>query len=77
LNIISNTFSKWQLFALLLIDVQNDFWEPQLQEAFPKFPNNIYRLLNFCRQEGLEMISDCCADYPESHALTLKRYLNY
>ncbi len=23
------------------------------------------------------MISDCCADYPESHAITLKRYLNY
>lgn len=174
---ISNAFSKWQPFALLLIDVQNDFWEPQLQEAFPEFPNNISRLLNFCRQEGLEvihlreifephgsnwlpryrlreravcirgtsgaevldcarelpgekvfekytldgcqntqlidylqttgkrflltaglatsvcvlftaastaqlgfltvMISDCCADYPESHAITLKRYLNY
>jgi nicotinamidase-related amidase len=48
---ISNAFSKWQPFALLLIDVQNDFWEPQLQEAFPEFPNNISRLLNFCRQE--------------------------
>ncbi|VXD23608.1 Isochorismatase family protein [Planktothrix serta PCC 8927] len=172
-----NFSHKWQPFALLLIDVQNDFWAPQIQEAFPEFPNNISRLLNFCRQEELEvihlrevfepdgsnwlpryrlreraicirgtsgaegldcarelpgekvfekytldgcqntqlidylqtrgkrflltaglatsvcvlftaastaqlgfltaMISDCCADYPESHALTLKRYLNY
>ncbi|MBE9144770.1 cysteine hydrolase family protein [Planktothrix mougeotii] len=172
-----NFSDKWQPFALLLIDVQNDFWEPQLQAAFPEFPNKIRRLLNFCRQEELEvihlrevfeadssnwlpryrlrkraicirgtsgaevldcareipgekvfekytldgcqntqlidylqtrgkrflltaglatsvcvlftaastaqlgfltvMISDCCADYPESHGITLKRYLNY
>lgn len=46
----------WQEFALLLIDVQHDFWEPPLQEAFPVFPNNIRRLLSFCRQEGIEVI---------------------
>ena len=53
---ISDSSKKWQEFALLLIDVQNDFWEPPLQEAFPEFPNNIRRLLRLCRQEGIEII---------------------
>lgn len=52
----SNLSKQWQEFALLLIDVQNDFWEPPLQEAFPEFPNNIRRLLSFCRETGIEVI---------------------
>jgi nicotinamidase-related amidase len=46
----------WRQFALLLIDVQEDFWSPELEHAFPAFRENILRLLNFCRQEGLEII---------------------
>ncbi|MEQ8973505.1 MAG: cysteine hydrolase [Coleofasciculus sp. C1-SOL-03] len=46
----------WQQFALLLIDVQQDFWNPELEQAFPDFQSNIARLLHFCRQEGLEVV---------------------
>lgn len=46
----------WQQFALLLIDVQHDFWNPELEQAFPAFPEHISRLLNLCRQEGIEII---------------------
>lgn len=46
----------WQQFALLLIDVQEDFWNQELEQAFPEFRNNISRLLSFCRQEGVEVV---------------------
>ncbi|EDX76674.1 isochorismatase family protein [Coleofasciculus chthonoplastes PCC 7420] len=46
----------WQQFALLLIDVQQDFWNLELEQAFPDFQSNIARLLRFCRQEGLEVV---------------------
>ena len=47
---------NWQQFALLLIDVQQDFWNPELEQAFPDFQSNIARLLRFCRQEKLEVV---------------------
>ncbi|MEQ9548866.1 MAG: isochorismatase family cysteine hydrolase [Coleofasciculus sp. G3-WIS-01] len=47
---------NWQQFALLLIDVQQDFWNPELEQGFPDFQSNIARLLCFCRQEGLEVV---------------------
>jgi nicotinamidase-related amidase len=47
---------NWQQFTLLLIDVQEDFWTEELEQAFPAFPHNISRLLHFCRQEGIEVI---------------------
>lgn len=47
---------NWQQFALILIDVQEDFWNQELELAFPKFQDNISRLLGFCRQEGIEII---------------------
>jgi nicotinamidase-related amidase len=46
----------WQQFALLLIDVQENFWTEELEQAFPAFPQNISILLRFCRQEGIEVI---------------------
>lgn len=46
----------WQQFALLLIDVQEDFWNQELEQAFPEFRDNISRLLGFCRQEGVEVV---------------------
>jgi nicotinamidase-related amidase len=47
---------KWDEYALLLIDVQNDFWDREVQESFPGFPEKIRELLGFCRSEGLEVI---------------------
>jgi nicotinamidase-related amidase len=47
---------KWQSFALLLVDVQQDFWNEQLQTDFPHFQQNTVELLEFCRQVGIEVI---------------------
>jgi len=46
----------WGQFALLLIDVQRDFWSEGLQQNFPAFPANVARLLALCRGEGLEVV---------------------
>ena len=48
--------SKWDQFALLLIDVQNDFWSEQSEKNFPHFRENVQSLLECCRQEGIEVI---------------------
>lgn len=45
----------WGPFALLLIDVQTDFWD-EVGTYFPDFPDNVRRLLDFCRAEGVEVI---------------------
>lgn len=47
---------NWQSFALLLVDVQQDFWNEQLQTDFPQFQHNTVELLGFCRQVGIEVI---------------------
>lgn len=47
---------KWGQFALLVIDVQNYFWNDDLAVDFPDFPRNISALLSFCRSEGIDVI---------------------
>ena len=51
-----STKRNWEQFALLLIDVQRDFWSEQLAPSFPDFPANIDHLLALCRSEGLEIV---------------------
>ncbi len=47
----------WKDFALLLVDVQRDFWsDADITQQFPQFPENIARLLQFCRTSGIEVI---------------------
>jgi nicotinamidase-related amidase len=46
----------WQAFALLLIDVQRDFWPDKLAQSFPAFPSRIAQLLALCRKEGIEIV---------------------
>ena len=46
----------WGQFALLLIDVQRDFWPERIAESFPDFPANTARLLTVCRGEGVEIV---------------------
>lgn len=46
----------WSAFALLLIDVQRDFWSEAVAAAFPGFPANVARLLACCRAEGIDVI---------------------
>ena len=51
-----NTKRNWEQFALLLIDVQRDFWSERLAPSFPDFPDSTNRLLSLCRSEGLEVV---------------------
>ena len=46
----------WSPYALLLIDVQEDFWLPDMEEKFPRFKDNVARLLDICRAEGLDIL---------------------
>jgi nicotinamidase-related amidase len=50
------TQRDWRLFALLLIDVQRDFWSEPMARSFPHFPTNIARLLTLCRAEDIEIV---------------------
>lgn len=43
-------------FALLLIDVQKDFWPDKLANLYPDFPANVAHLLSLCRENGMEII---------------------
>ena len=43
-------------FALLLVDVQKDFWTEEMTIAFPEFETNIEKLLGYCRGEGVDVI---------------------
>jgi nicotinamidase-related amidase len=53
---VANIRRDWPAFALLLIDVQQDFWSGQTPEHFPDFPANVKRLLTLCRAEGIEVV---------------------
>lgn len=54
--LMTDTPNKWDQFALLLIDVQRDFWPEGLAQVRPEFPANIAALLTFCRTEGIEVV---------------------
>jgi len=43
-------------FALLLVDVQKDFWPDKLAELYPDFPQNVSNLLSLCRENGIEVV---------------------
>ena len=47
---------NWEPFALLLVDVQRDFWPERAAQLHPDFPANITALLSFCRNAGLEVV---------------------
>jgi nicotinamidase-related amidase len=46
----------WGQFALLLIDVQQDFWTEDIAKSFPSLPSNVARLLEMCRAQGIEIV---------------------
>lgn len=48
--------NSWQPFALLLIDVQRDFFPETVQQAFPQFEENVAALLRFCRRQRIEVV---------------------
>jgi len=48
--------NDWNEFALLLIDIQNDFWCSSFIDDFKNFEDNIKELLVWARRVGLEVI---------------------
>lgn len=53
---MTNNPPHWEQFALVLIDLQHDFWPESIAEHFPQFPSNTKNLLEFCRTEGIGII---------------------
>jgi len=53
---MTNSQRNWEAFALLLIDVQYDFWPVEIAEHFPTFPARVASLLTLCRAEGIDVI---------------------
>ena len=53
---MTTTRRDWSQFALLLIDVQRDFWTEQVAKRFTHFPENTARLLTFCREEHMDIV---------------------
>ncbi len=53
---MTDTQRNWEAFALLIIDMQYDFWPMEIAEHFPNFPARITSLLKFCRAEGIDVI---------------------
>jgi len=53
---MTNIPRNWEAFALLVIDVQYDFWPMEIAEHFPVFPDRVTSLLTFCRAEGIDVI---------------------
>jgi isochorismate hydrolase len=53
---MTNAQHNWEQFALLLIDVQRDFWSEQAAKVYPDFPANIATLLTLCRNEDIEVV---------------------
>ncbi|MGD9091402.1 MAG: cysteine hydrolase [Anaerolineales bacterium] len=43
-------------FALLLVDIQKDFWPEKLATLYPDFPENVSNLLSLCRDKGIDIV---------------------
>ncbi len=47
---------NWKSFALLLIDVQQDFWSGGMSQEFADYEKNVCHLLDLCRHEGIDIV---------------------
>jgi ureidoacrylate peracid hydrolase len=46
----------WSEFALLVVDMQRDFWAQKVAEQFPAFPERVMQLLALSRRQGIDVI---------------------
>jgi len=53
---MNNGSGNWDSFALLLIDVQKDFWNDEMSQSFADYEKNVRRLLHVCRHEGIDIV---------------------
>jgi nicotinamidase-related amidase len=47
---------NWDSFALVLIDVQKDFWSDDMSQKLPDYEENVSRLLDVCREESIDIV---------------------
>ncbi len=47
---------NWKSFALLLIDVQQDFWTGGMSQELARYEKNVSQLLDLCRHEGIDIV---------------------
>jgi ureidoacrylate peracid hydrolase len=52
----TETSSAWREYALLLIDVQHDFWPDSVAATARGFPAAVERLLSSCRRLGIAVV---------------------
>ena len=43
---------NWESFALLLIDVQKDFWTERMSQEFTDYEKHVRKLLHVCRHNS-------------------------
>ena len=53
---MSTSSRNWDSFALLLIDVQRDFWTDEMSQDFASYEANVRQLLTVCRDEGIDIV---------------------
>ena len=53
---MSTPSRNWDQFALLLIDVQKDFWKDEMSQSLADYESNVRRLLHVCRYEGIDIV---------------------
>ncbi|MDX1404122.1 MAG: isochorismatase family cysteine hydrolase [Woeseiaceae bacterium] len=47
---------NWDAFALVLIDVQKDFWKERMSQDLADYEKNLTQLLHLCRHEGIDVV---------------------
>jgi nicotinamidase-related amidase len=50
------TASSWSRHALVLVDLQNDFWSADAESTAPELPDRVAKLLAYARSEGLTVV---------------------
>jgi nicotinamidase-related amidase len=48
--------SPWSRYALVLVDLQNDFWSEEVAATAPELPERVAALLAYARSEGLAVV---------------------
>jgi nicotinamidase-related amidase len=46
----------WSRYALVLVDLQRDFWDTATAATAPQLPDRVARLLAFARAEGISVV---------------------
>lgn len=53
---MSSKSRNWEPFALLLVDVQKDFWRDGMSQDLSDYEKHIGQLLHICRREGIDIL---------------------